>query len=347
MPVKLQTLQLQPVQESSEYLATLSSRRSVAIHPQVTGPVTHIYVQPGQRVKQGEVLLEINPQRDQATLSNLRAQRAQREAAVQLAKRNFERAKQLVGPGIVSKQDYESARSALASAQAELKAAQAQIEAQATQLAYDRVAAPFEGIVGDIPVKVGDSVSPSTTLTTLDEAANLQAYVHVPLDRAKELGPHTVVQLLDDQGRTLAQQEVGFVSPQADPATQTLLLRIDFPNPEALRAAQLLRAKVIWSTHPGLLLPANAVQRLSGQTFAFVAAQGDGGMVAQQVPVKLGDLQGNDYVVLSGLQPGQQVVVSGVQQLSSGAALSPQAAEAPRVGRPAPPGPPAGGRPGK
>lgn len=347
VPVQVTTLKLQPVEESSDYLATLTSRRSIAVHPQVTGPITRIFVQPGQRVTQGQPLMEVNPQRDQATLANLRALRSQREAAVHLAEQNFARAQKLVGPGIVSKQDYETAKSALSSARADLQAAQAQIAAQQTQLQYDRVSAPFAGIVGDIPVKVGDAVTTATTLTTLDESAKLQAYVHVPLGRAAALTPTSKVQLLDDQGHVVAEQQVGFVSPQADPATQTLLLRIDFPNTQSLRASQLVRARVIWSTHPGLLLPANAVLRLSGATFAYAVAHGDGGgLIAEQVPVKLGDLHGNDYEALDGLQPGQQVVVSGIQNLRPGASIVPEQPQ-PRVGRPAPGAAPAGGRPMK
>jgi len=333
--VQLTTLSPQTVVESSEYLATLSSRRAVEIHPQVSGPITQIFVKPGDRVQAGTAMMEVDPERDQAVLANLKAMLAQRQSALDLAKQNFDRAERLIKPGVISQQEYETARGNLNAAEADLRAVQAQIDAQRTQLTYDRVQAPFTGVVGDIPVKVGDAVTPATLLTTLNESNTLQAYVHVPLDRAASLTPDTVVQLLDDKGQVIAEQRVGFVSPQADPNTQTLLLRIDFANTGNLRAAQLVRARVVWSKHPGLLIPVNAVVRLSGATFAFVAEKTDKGEVAHQIPVELGHIQDNAYVVISGLSAGQQVVVSGVQNLADGMPIRPEAPPAaPDAGAP-------------
>jgi len=329
-PVQLVTLSPRPVQESSEYLAQLTSRQAVDIHPQVTGPLREIYVKPGQAVKAGTPLMEIDPSRDEAALASLQAQRGQRQASVALAQQNFDRAKRLLAPGVVSQQDYDAAQSSLAVAQADLKAADAQIAAQKTLLAYDRVQAPFDGVVGDVPVKVGDAVSPATTVTTLTAQQHLQAYVHVPLDRAPDLQPHTLIQLLGGaDGGVMAQSEVGFVAPQADPSTQTLLLRMDFPNGAQLRSDQLVRARVIWTTHPGVLIPVTAVRRLSGQTFAFVAEQGPKGLVAKQVPIEVGGVQGNDQVVTKGLSAGTRVVVSGIQGLADGSPIAPESAKAP------------------
>jgi 3-deoxy-D-arabino-heptulosonate 7-phosphate (DAHP) synthase class II len=87
---------------------------------------------------------------------------------------------------------------------------------------------------------------------------------------------------------------------------------------ERLRSQQLVRARITWSTHQGLTIPVVAVSRISGQFFAFVAEQKDGKQVARQIPLTLGDISGNDYKVISGLKAGDDVIVSGGQNLADG-----------------------------
>ena len=84
---------------------------------------------------------------------------------------------------------------------------------------------------------------------------------------------------------------------------------------------QMVRASVLWSTHAGIAVPVIAVSRVSGQFFAFVAEQDNGKLVAHQRPLQLGEITGNDYAVLSGLKAGDQVVVSGGQNLADGMAV--------------------------
>ncbi len=110
-----------------------------------------------------------------------------------------------------------------------------------------------------------------------------------------------------------------FISPQVDTGTQSVLVKAPADQAEdVLRSMQLVRARIIWSTHSGITVPVIAVSRVSGQFFAFVAEQQDGKAVARQVPLQLGEITGNDYVVLSGLKAGDQVIVSGGQSLADG-----------------------------
>jgi len=90
---------------------------------------------------------------------------------------------------------------------------------------------------------------------------------------------------------------------------------------DKLRSQQLVRARITWSTQAGITIPVVAVSRVSGQFFAFVAVQKDGKDVAHQIPLTLGEINGNDYTVLSGLKPGDQVVVSGGQNLADGISI--------------------------
>ena len=89
--------------------------------------------------------------------------------------------------------------------------------------------------------------------------------------------------------------------------------------PPALRTQQFSRARIVWSTAPGLTIPLTAVSRISGRYFCFVAEPANGGLAAQQRPVEVGELKGNEYIVLSGLKAGDRVITSGVQKLANGA----------------------------
>jgi RND family efflux transporter MFP subunit len=322
MPVDVITLADVAIQDSSEYLAQLVSRTQVAIFPQVSGVVTSIFVKPGQVVREGAPLLQIDPRRESANLSNQLAARAQREANLALAKRNASRSAALFHEGLVSRQQLEQDQSQATVAEAEVNSQEAAIGAQSAQLGYYRISAPFDGAVGDIPVKVGDYVGPQTKLTSVDDNKTLEAYVDVPAESLRLLGDESRVVLLDDDRSTntsLAEAPVSFVAQEANPQTQAVLVKAKFPNAGQLRAAQIVRARLVWKTHPGVRLPTLAVTRQSGQYFTFVAVPGAGGTVAHQVPVTLGELDNSTYAIVSGLKAGDQVIVSQIQKLRDGA----------------------------
>jgi RND family efflux transporter MFP subunit len=179
------------------------------------------------------------------------------------------------------------------------------------------------GVVGDVPVRVGDSVTKSTVLTTIDQNAGLEVYVNVPVQQASELKPGLGVHLLDEQGRALADEKVSFVSPAVDPATQSVLAKAVLHEAGGVRSEQFVRARIVWSQAPALTVPLVALDRINGQYFAFVVEKGDAGSpVARQRAVEPGTLVGNDYVVTSGLKPGEQVIVSGVQKVRDGAPVA-------------------------
>jgi RND family efflux transporter MFP subunit len=322
MPVDVITLADVAIQDSSDYLAQLVSRTQVAIFPQVSGVVTSIFVKPGQVVREGAPLLQIDPRRESANLSNQLAARAQREANLALAKRNASRSAALFHEGLVSRQQLEQDQSQATVAEAEVNSQEAAIGAQSAQLGYYRISAPFDGAVGDIPVKVGDYVGPQTKLTSVDDNKTLEAYVDVPAESLRLLGDDSRVVLLDDDRSTntsLAEAPISFVAQEANPQTQAVLVKAKFPNEGQLRAAQIVRARLVWKTHPGVRVPTLAITRQSGQYFTFVAVPGAGGTVAHQVPVTLGELDNSTYAIVSGLKAGDQVIVSQIQKLRDGA----------------------------
>ena len=322
VPVKVQAVESQEIGDTSEYVATIKSRNSATIMSDVEGWIFDIHVHSGEFVKKGQTLMEIDPRRQRAAVSNFDSQRASKEAALQWAKLQLDRAKTLYQSGVVSKQDLDQAQSTYDSAVADVKSLDAQITQQQVQLKYYSVFAATDGQIGDIPVHVGDRVTNTTPLTTIDERSGLEVYISVPSERAHEVKMGAPVEVLDNAGNVLLRTQIDFISPQIDPSMQSLLVKA--PADQAanvLRAMQLVRARIAWSTHSGITVPVVAVSRVSGQFFAFVAEQQDGKTVARQRPLQLGGISGNDYTVLSGLKAGDKVVTSGGQNLTEGAAI--------------------------
>ena len=302
-----------------------------------------------------------------ASLQSLLSRRSELEAELALEEAEFNRTQTLVQQGAQSQQELDLARrdldvaqAALESAQNEIAAAQSNLgqseatlaQAQANQAAaqqnlQDRlVTAPIEGIVGDLDVKLGDYVTPSSVLTSITENANLELDLEVPIEQRDRLRLGLPVELLAVDGSTvLATGSVSFISPQTNADTQTVLAKARFENAQGtLQDAQQVGARIVWSEAQGVLVPTSAITRLGGQTFVFVAAEGTPeelpppealppGMpaptqVARLRPVQLGDIQDNRYKVLSGLEPGETIVVSGILNLQDGIPILPQGDEA-------------------
>jgi RND family efflux transporter MFP subunit len=333
MPVQVLVVESHKLTNSTEYLAILKSRHSATINPQVEGQVTKIFVKSGDRVTAGTPLLQIDPLKQEATLNSQESARVAQEANVRLAKVNLDRAVKLQAAGVISKADFDNAQTNYETAVAQLKSLEHQVQQQQVELHYYQVSAPMNGIVGDIPVRVGDRVGVTTLLTTVDEPGALEAYIYVPGSRSKDLRLGLPVKLLDESGAVLAQSEITFISPQVDTDTQTVLAKAAVGNSNTkLRISQQVRAQIAWGTRNGPVVPVLAVQRISGEYFLFVAVKDGKGTIARQRAVKLGEIVGNDYAVLEGVQPGDHVIVSGTQFLQDGAPVIEQFKEAGKTG---------------
>ena len=327
MPVQVHLAETKKIPDTSEFLSVLKSRHSSAINPQVEGQIVKIYVKSGDHVKQGEPLLQIDPLKQEATVSSQEAARAAQEANKKYAQISLERAKKLYDAGVISKAEYDNAETAYDAADAQLRAMEEQVRTQKVELKYYQVSAPMDGIVGDIPVRVGDRVSVATLLTTVDEPGALEAYLYIPVDRSKDLKLGLPVRLVDENQKVLSETSVTFISPQVDTDTQTVLAKALVPNTAAkLRIAQQVRAQVTWSTHEGPVVPILSTVRINGQFFVFVASKESNGTFARQKVLKVGEPLGNDYPVLSGLQGGEHLIMSGTQFLQDGMPVAEQAA---------------------
>ncbi len=348
LPVQVAPVSLEPVPTSDTYVATVKSRRSATLQPQVDGNLTRIYVHSGQTVKAGQVLMQIDPLKQVATVQQQQGTEAQQKSVYLYNQGDVERQKQLYQAGIISKQAYDQAVQSFGNAKGAYDASVAQTNTQRQQLAYYQIRAPFAGIVGDIPVNLGDYVTAATQLTTVDEHTDLEAYIYLPTERASSIHTGLPVEILDDAGKTVAETSVYFLSPQVENGLQSILVKAHLPGKASdnrFRTDQLVKARVIWSTTSAPVIPVLAVTRIGGQSFVYIVAPAPAAppalahsseaqaqtappapkpaYIAHQVPVTVGDTIGNNYPVLKGLRTGDRVIISGLQMLQDGAPVQP------------------------
>jgi RND family efflux transporter MFP subunit len=326
MPVKVQTATAQKIDDTTDYVATLKSRDSAVVMPQVEGIITHIFVHSGERVAAGAPMMQIDPAKQQATVNSQESATAAQLAQLKLAQQSYDRVSGLANAGVVSKQELDQARATRDAAQAQLQSLGAQVNEQQVQLHYYKVVAPRAGVIGDVPVRVGDRVVTTTMLTTVDRPGSLEAYIYVPIEKSAQLKMDLPVHIVDAAGTSLAASRITFISPQVDTATQTVLVKATIANSnDSLRTAQFIRARVVWGSQEKPVVPVVAVSRIGGLYFAFVAESDQkGGYVVHQKPLQIGQIVGNNYVVLDGVKPGDKVVVSGTQFLIDGVPVVPQ-----------------------
>ncbi|WP_353931491.1 efflux RND transporter periplasmic adaptor subunit [Okeanomitos corallinicola TIOX110] len=286
-----------------------------------------------------------------ATLQSLEAERLGKVADVKLNQQEYERYSQLVAQGAVSRQTQELYANRLATAKSELSAINSRIQAQKAtisqteksleqadanirqqqvQLQYYKITAPFNGTVGNIPVKVGDVVNIATPLATITQNRPLEVNIPVPLERGPQLRQGLPVELINAQGKTLTTSRVFFISPNINNNSQSILIKALYNNSNGeLRADQQIRARVIWSEREGVLIPTSAVSQIAGENFIFLAQtatspEGNSQLIAKQKRVQLGDIKENNYQVKEGLKGDEKIVVSGIQNLRDGVPIIPE-----------------------
>lgn len=315
-------------------------------------PILRIDPTKQQAVVQRSVAAVATSQADfesaRATLVQLRARKESILSSVDFNQKEFSRFTKLTEQGATTKQKLDEVANNLRNARAELGQIDAQINAQQAsinsaatrieetragavqeevQLDFYTVTAPFAGIVGDIPIKVGDNVNSTTQLTTVTQNQVLEVQISVPIENAPRLKMGMPVELLDAQDKPLVKGNVAFISPNINPQSQSVLVKANFNNgTNQLKANQFVRARLIWASRAGVLVPTSAISRLGGQDFIFVAEPSptDGkSLIANQKPVKLGKITGNKQEVLEGLNAKDQIVVAGILQLQNGAPIMP------------------------
>jgi RND family efflux transporter MFP subunit len=324
LPVQTVTINNAPVPKSDEYTATIKSRRSATMSPQVDGNITEIHVKSGDRVTAGQSLMEIDPLKQRATLESQVATERQKKAVFDYNEIEVERQRKLFAAGVISRDALDQAEQSFSNSKADYESSISLRQSQEKQLGYYHIRAPFDGVVGDIPVHLGDYVSQTTVLTTVDENRDYEAYIYIPTERTSEVRLGLPVNIVNTDGSLIESTKINFVAPSVDNGLQGILVKAPLQSSaDKFRTSQLVKARVIWSTDPTPTVPVLAITRIGGQAFVFVAQTGEKGTLAKQRAVKLGDTVGNDYAVLDGLKPGDKVIVSGIQFLVDGVPVQP------------------------
>jgi RND family efflux transporter MFP subunit len=318
-------------------------------------PILRIDPARQQAVVQRSVAAVASSQADlvsaQANLAQLRARRESVLSNLDFNQQEYDRFSQLMNQGAIAKQKLDEVTNSLRTARAELAQIEAQINSQQAsinsaatrieevrasaiqeevQLDFYTITAPFAGIVGDIPIKIGDNVSTTSSLTTITQNQVLEIQVNIPVEKAPRLRVGMPIELLDTQDKPLIKGNVSFISPEINQQTQSVLVKASFNNAKnQLKANQFVRARLIWASRSGILIPTTAISRLGGQDFVFVAEKAADNkseqapqLIANQKAIKLGKIIGNQQEVLEGLKPSDQIVVAGILQLQNGAPIA-------------------------
>ncbi|HEY9771634.1 MAG TPA: efflux RND transporter periplasmic adaptor subunit [Coleofasciculaceae cyanobacterium] len=397
--VEVTDLNRTSVQSSSEFVGNLEAKQRVALAPRVDGRVLEIAVEEGDTVKKGDLILELQLNREQgevdaaqsevniqranvsnaeaeskaveaevasaqATVQQSQADLREQEAELQLAKTNLERVKFLVKQGAQSQQNLDnstrdlnaaqaqtdalkaalnssqktlsasqarvnSARSAIAGEQAALQQSEARVGIATDNLDFNRLTAPIDGVVGNIQPKIGDYLEIGQEVTSIIQDDALELNISVPLEQASNLKIGLPVEIIDTQGKALSKGSISFISPRADRNSQAILVKAAINNNGRLRDDSFARARIIWSEQPGVLIPTEAVSRIAGKSFVFVAEEtkqknGKTALVAKQKPVELGAIQGQSYQVISGLKSGDRLITSGILNLADDIPINPK-----------------------
>jgi RND family efflux transporter MFP subunit len=287
-----------------------------------------------------------------------RTELASAQSSRDLSETNYERASFLLSQGAIGSYDYDRARTDLdiagdrvdaaqkriavaetsisqaqavvEQANAGIRQAQSQVSAAAVNVGFKQVVAPITGTVGEIFFKVGDVVSGGQTITNIVQNNALDLRLSVPSNRLDQLRQGLTVELIDPVTHDrIGTGVINFISPTVDSAAQIVLVKARFPNSNGrLRNGQSVEARIVWGRGKGVLIPTNAVLQVSGKSFAYIAetdnSQGSVRQVARMRPVELGEIQEQDYQVIDGLNPGENLVVSGILRLRDGVPIQPE-----------------------
>ena len=216
------------------------------------------------------------------------------------------------------------------SQRASVSRAEGELGVRSETLRFNTVTAPINGVVGDFPVKVGDFVEMGDELTTITNNQTFDLRINVPTEYRSQLRVGLPVEIVNADGSVGVTGQITSISPNVNNTTQTILTKATFRNDGNLRDSQYVKARVVWERQTGVLIPTIAVTRIGGQSFVFVAQEGESQegkptLVAKQKPVTLGNIQGQEYAVRSGIKAGEKVITSGILNLQDGVPVTQEA----------------------
>src|ERR1700730_1303518 len=305
-------------------IGTVQAYNTVAVHPQVSGTLTTVVFKEGQDVKKGDLLAVIDPRPYQAQLDGAIAKKNQDVAQLNNAKVLLDRDTDLFKKGALDHQSYDTQRFLVDQLDATVKADQAAIDNAQTQFSYTQIAAPFDGRCGIRQTDQGNYVTSGSTLVVVTQLKPISVVFTLPqqdlleVNQAFAKGPLKVTALDSAQTTPLDDGILAVVDNQIDTTTGTMKLKASFPNQDLkLWPGQFVNGRLLVATrHDGLVVPASVVQRGPNGTYAYVITPDQ---TAEMRPVQVGQIDGGQALIDSGLKEGEQVVVDGQYKLQPGA----------------------------
>ena len=324
----------------SNYSATIRGRQDIAIYPQVSGTISELCVNEGQQVSKGQTLFIIDQVPYKAALKTAEANVESAKAGVATAQLTYDSKKELFAKNVVSQYDLSTANNTLLTAKAQLAQADAQRVNAANNLSYTVVTSPSDGIVGTLPYKVGALVGPSTPqpLTTVSDNSEMYVYFSMTenqlLNLTREYGSidNTLKNMPDVQLRLndgSVYDEAGrieAISGVIDTSTGSVQLRAAFPNPNGLLhsggAGNIILPYV---RKQCVVIPQAATFELQDKVYVYKVVDGKATSAAIAVD-RISN--GREYIVNSGLVPGDVIVAEGVGLMREGTPVQPKAQKA-------------------
>lgn len=297
---------------------TLVAEREARVRAELGGSVVRTLVEPGDPVRAGQVLAEIDPTTAQDAVLAARAQVRSAEMALDLARRNAERDARLLAAGAVSERAAEDSRRTVASAEAAVADATARLTSAQQTLSRATVRAPFAGIVSERQASAGDIVSNGTALVTVVDPSSLRLDASVPAEAIGSLrvGTPVAFTLSGVEGRAL-RGTISRIAPVVDPATRQVKLAVTIPNPgQRLVAGLFAEGRVVTTSREGIAVSRSALD-MSGVRPVVTRLKGGR---AERVEVALGleDASAERVEVTAGLQPGDTVLVGAARGIAAG-----------------------------
>ena len=303
---------------------TLQGSNDVQIRPQIQGFLTKVYVEEGQRVHAGQTLFTIDQVTLKAAVDAAAAAVQVAQASVNTATTNANNNKILLDKNIISAPAYQTSVDALNAAKAQYNQAAANLASARKNLSYSTVTAPISGVVGTIPFREGSLVSPQTELTVISNNSDMDAYFSLnekDLLAMTDNGKRTLneaiaamppVTLLLANGERYAQPgKIVAVSGVIDPATGSATAKAVFPNPNGmLHSGNTGRVMIPQMRNNAILVPQSATYEMQDMRFVYVV--GDSNKVHSAPITVAEENDGHNFIVTSGLEPGQVIVTEGV-----------------------------------
>lgn len=321
---------------TKSYPATLKGQEVSDIAAKVSGHIVKVYVQEGATVRKGQALFAIDPTQYQAAVQQAAASVKVVQTSISTQKLTLENKKMLHDKQIISDYDYQLAQNQLATLEAQLSQAQAAYNAAKDQLSFCTVTSPANGVIGEIPLRVGALVGPSmpTPLTTVANTSTMFAYFsmsekdllemsreHGSKDAAVKAFPQVQLKLVDgtlyDYSGT-----VQAISGVIQNATGSVQIRADFQNPQnILRSGGTATIVIPNQMSDALMVPQKATWAVQDKRFVYIL---DKDNVAHTTEITvLPEHDGTNYVVTSGLKEGDRIVIEGVAKLKDGTKIKP------------------------